>query len=69
MPQPTLVPIQILVPEIEKTAFKQACKLTGTTMTMQLRKSMFEYCKTAQKPDMAVYEDWLNEYQLKLLLD
>jgi len=66
MTQSSLDHIQFLVPDIEKAAFKRACKLTGTTMTRELRRFMFEYCKTADEPDRAVYESWLTEHQLSL---
>lgn len=66
MTQPPIVPIQFLVTDIEKAAFKRACKLTGTTMTRELTKFMYEYCKTAQQPDRAIYESWLTEHQLSL---
>lgn len=69
MTLPTLTTIQILVPEIEKAAFKSACKLSGSTMTRELRKFMFTYCKDTKRPDRAVYEAWLTEYQLQLFKD
>lgn len=66
MTPPPLQPIQFLVPDIEKAAFKRACFLTGTTMSRELRKFMFEYCQMSQQPDRSVYEAWLTEYQLGL---
>ena len=69
MTQPPLTPIQFLVPDIEKAAFKRACSLTGTTMTRELRKFMFHYCQTADKPDRSIYEAWLTEHQLNLFRD
>lgn len=54
--------LQILIPDIEKQAFKKACKFNGTTMTRELRRFIYEYCRTADRPDMSVYESWLNDH-------
>lgn len=59
----SLEPIQFLVPDIEKAAFKRACSLTGTTMTRELRKFMYTYCLNTETPDRAVYEAWLTDHQ------
>jgi len=58
--------LQLYLPADEKAAFKRACFLCDTTMSRELRKMIYQYCKNPPVPERDYYSDLLPPYGRKI---
>lgn len=54
--------LQLYLPRREKIAFKRACFLCDTTMSREIRKMIYHYCKNPPIPDRGYYSQLLPPY-------